>query len=72
VKRYDVTARGGIDETADGTWVRYSDVQKLRGDLMAWAEFQQQLGDARGFRRAAKRCGCTPGTVDMLIREGRS
>ena len=72
MKRYDTLADGPPREDENGTWVRYSDVQKLRGDLMAWAEFQQHLGDARGFRRAAKRCGCTPGTVDMLIREGRS
>ena len=56
----------------DGSWVRYSDVQKLRENMMAMAEFQQQLGDARGFRRGVQRCKCTPRTVDMLIREDRA
>ena len=72
MKRYDTLADGPPREDDNGTWVRYSDVLKLRGDLMAWAEFQQQLGDARGFRRGVQRCKCTPKTVDMLVREDRA
>jgi len=71
VKRYDTLADGPPREDENGTWVRYSDVLKLRGDLMAWAEFQQQLGDARGFRRGVQRCKCTAETVELLVREGR-
>lgn len=56
----------------DGSWVLYSDVQKLRANMMAMAEFQQQLGDARGFRRGVQRCKCTPKTVDLLIRQDRA
>jgi hypothetical protein len=55
-----------------GAWVRYADVDALRGDLMAHAEFQQQVGDALGFRRGLRRAGCTDRTVEMLVREDRS
>lgn len=72
MKRYDTLADGPPREDAHGKWVRYSDVQKLRENMMAMAEFQQQLGDARGFRRGLQRCKCTPKTVDMLIRQDRA
>ena len=55
-----------------GSWVRYEDVQELRASMMAFAEFQQMLGDARGFRRGVQRCGCTPGTVELLVRQDRA
>jgi hypothetical protein len=71
MRRYR-SVSGGFDESPEGGWVRYSDVQKLRENMMAMAEFQQQLGDARGFRRGVQRCKCTPKTVDMLIREDRA
>ena len=72
MKRYDTLADGPAREDENGGWVRYRDVQKLRENMMAMAEFQQQLGDARGFRRGVHRCKCTPKTVDMLIREDRA
>ena len=72
MKRYHTLADGSAREDENGDWVRYRDVQKLRGNMMAMAEFQQQLGDARGFRRGVQRCKCTPKTVDMLIREDRA
>jgi len=71
MRRYR-SVSGGFDESPDGGWVRYSDVQKLRENMMAMAEFQQRLGDARGFRRGVQRCKCTPKTVDMLIQEDRA
>ena len=72
MNRYDTLADGSPREDAHGKWVRYSDVQKLRENMMAMAEFQQRLGHARGFRRGVQRCKCTPKTVDMLIREDRA
>lgn len=71
MKRYNVTSRGGIDERADGAWVRYDDVKRMRENMMALAEFQHELGDAQGFRRALHRIGCTPGTVALLVKEDR-
>jgi hypothetical protein len=52
--------------------VRYEDVKRMRESMMTLAEFQQSLGDARGFRRALHRIGCTPGTVELLGREDRA
>ena len=72
MKRYETLADGPPREDENGTWVRYRDVQKMRNDLMALAEFQQGLGDARGFRRGLQRCNCTPGTVNMLVGEDRA
>ena len=72
MKRYRSTARGGFDENPDGAWVRYDDVKRMRENMMTLAEFQQQLGDAKGFRRALHRIGCTPGTVELLVREDRA
>ena len=72
MKRYRSTTRGGFDENPEGAWVRYDDVKRMRESMMTFAEFQQDLGDAQGFRRALVRIGCTPGTVNMLIREDRS
>jgi len=54
MKRYDTLADGTAREDENGDWVRYSDVQKLRENMMAMAEFQQELGDARGFRRGVR------------------
>ncbi|CAB4173319.1 hypothetical protein UFOVP952_54 [uncultured Caudovirales phage] len=70
MKRYG--AHRGMKEKADGGWVRYEDVQELRASMMALAEFQQELGDARGFRRGLNRIGCTPGTVKLLVRQDRA
>ena len=70
MKRYG--AHRGMKEKADGGWVRYEDVQELRASMMTFAEFQQELGDARGFRRGLHRIGCTPGTVELLVRQDRA
>ena len=70
MKRYG--AHRGMKEKADGGWVRYEDVQELRASMMALAEFQQMLGDARGFRRALVRNGCTARSVELLVREDRA
>ena len=71
MKRYRSTTRGGFDENPEGAWVRYEDVKRLRESMMTFAEFQQQLGDARGFRRALHRIGCTLGTVELLVRQDK-
>ena len=55
-----------------GAWVRYADVEERQGDVAALVEFNQQVGDALGFRRGLRRAGCTDRTVEMLVREDRS
>jgi hypothetical protein len=72
MKRYRSTTRGGFDENPEVAWVRYEDVKRLRESMMTFAEFQQELGDARGFRRASIRNGCTPKSVEILVREDRA
>ena len=72
MKRYDTLADGPPREDENGKWVRYEDVKRMRENMMALAEFQQQLGDAKGFRRALHRIGCTPGTVELLVKQDRA
>ena len=72
MKRYRSTTRGGFDENPEGAWVRYEDVKRLRASMMTFAEFQQELGDARGFRRALKLVGCMPQSVELLVRRDRA
>ena len=72
MKRYRSTTRGGFDENPEGAWVRYEDVKRMRESMMTFAEFQQELGDARGFRRGLHRIGCTRGTVELLVRQDRA
>lgn len=74
MKRYR-SVSGGFDQSPEGGWVRYSDVQKLRENMMTMAEFQQELGDARGFRRGVRagleHCGEAMDAVTELIRVDR-
>jgi hypothetical protein len=74
MRRYR-SVSGGFDESPEGGWVRYSDVQKLRENMMTMAEFQQELGDARGFRRGVRvglaHCGEAMDVVTALVKSDR-